>query len=311
VRVTRTAVIVAGLAVLAVGLVVYVAWGQQMSMAVRMLNAYRAARSFQARYPFFERNVAYHPQMEPRLDVYWPATGEGHSVLVFVHGGSWRDYNKDLFAPVAMKLVPEGLVVVIPDYTLYPEARYEQMAAEVAAALSWTLENAQDYGGDPRRVVVAGHSAGAHLAGLALLDERYLGAHGRRASDLCGLVGLSGVYDLQATYDYYLARGTEPRLILEVMGGRENLAAASPIEYVRANLPPVLLIHGTQDETVPASISREFHAALEQAGARSRLRLLAGAGHADYLLDAIGQERRPLVADLVAFVKECAVAVGD
>jgi acetyl esterase/lipase len=311
VRVTRTAVLLTGLALLAVGLAAYVAWGQQMSMAVRMLSAYRAARSFQARYPFFERNVAYHPQMEPRLDVYWPPTGQGHPVLVFVHGGSWRDYNKDLFAPVAMKLVPEGMVVVIPDYSLYPEARYEQMAAEVAAALEWTLENVQAYGGDPRRVVVTGHSAGAHRAALALLDERYLRAHGRSAGELCGLVGMSGVYDLQATYDYYLARGTEPQLILEVMGGRENLAAASPIEYVRAGLPPVLLIHGTEDETVPASISREFHAALEQAGTTSRLRLLAGAGHVDYLLDAIGHERRPLVADLVAFVEECAVTTGQ
>jgi acetyl esterase/lipase len=209
-----------------------------------------------------------------------------------------------------MKLVPEGIVVVIPDYTLYPGARYEQMAAEVAAALNWTLQNVAAYGGDPRRVVVAGHSAGAHLASLALLDERYLAAYGRSADELCGLIGLSGVYDVQAEYEYYAARGVEPLLILEVMGGRENLAAASPVQYVRPDLPPVLLIHGTEDETVPASISQEFQAALAQAGATSRLELLAGAGHSDYLLDAMGRKRAPLVAEVVDFAAECAAAAG-
>ncbi len=176
--------LLAGLALLALGLVAYLAWGEQISIAARLVKAYRAARSFQARYPHFERDVIFDPDMEPRLDVYWPPTGEGHPVLVFVHGGSWKDYSKDLFAPVAMKLVPEGIVVVIPDYTLYPEAGYEEMAAEVAAALNWTLENVAAYGGDPRRVVVAGHSAGAHLASLALLDERFLAAHDRRADEL-------------------------------------------------------------------------------------------------------------------------------
>ena len=309
-RGVRKAAVLAGLVLVVLALAAYAAWGQQISTAVRMVSAYRAARSFQARYPHFERDVAFDPEMKPRLDVYWPATGDGHPVLVFVHGGSWKDYKKDLFAPVAMKLVPEGMVVVIPDYTLYPEAGYEQMTAEVAAVLDWTLENAETYGGDPRRVVVAGHSAGAHLASLALLDERYLGVHGREADDLCGLVGMSGVYDVQAEYDYYAARGVAPRLIVEVMGGQENLAAASPVRYVRPDLPPVLLIHGTEDETVPPSIAREFQAALEQAGAASRLELLAGAGHTDYLLDALGGERGPLVAGLVDFAGRCRAEAG-
>jgi acetyl esterase/lipase len=305
----KTAVLI-GLAVLALGLGSYAVWGDHLSMAARMVSAYRAARTFQARYPHFERDVAFDPGMEPRLDVYWPTTGDEHPVLVFVHGGSWKDYDKDLFAPVAMKLVPEGMVVVIPDYTHYPDAGYEQMAAEVAAALNWTLESIQDYGGDPSRVVVAGHSAGGHLASLALLDERFLAVHGRSATELCGLVGMSGVYDVQAEYDYYARQGVMPQLIAEVMGGGDNLAAASPVRYVRPDLPPVLLIHGTEDETVPPSIAREFHTALKQAGAESRLDLMAGVGHSDYLLDALGRERAPLVAGLIAFVDQCAGAGG-
>lgn len=302
--------VLVGLALLALGLIVGLAWGKQISAAARLLNAYRAARSFQARYPYFERDVAFGPGAEPRLDVYWPATGEGHAALIFVHGGSWKDYDKNLFAPVAMKLVPEGMVVVIPDYTLYPEARYEQMVREVAAAVNWTLENIATYGGDPKRVVLTGHSAGAHLASLALLDERYLGAHGRHADELCGFIGMSGVYDVQAEYDYYAAQGLTPQLIVEVMGGRDNMAVASPIRYVRPDVPPVLLIHGTRDETIPASISQAFHAALEQAGATSTLELLEGAGHSDYLLDALAGESAPLVRDVVDFLDRCGSGVN-
>ena len=139
------AALLAGLTLLALGLVASLAWGRQISTAVRMVGAYRAARNFQASYPHLDRDVAFDPDMDPRLDVYWPATGEGHPVLFFVHGGSWKDYDKNLFAPVAMKLVPEGMVVVIPDYTLYPDARYEQMAGEVAHELNTPLANILGY----------------------------------------------------------------------------------------------------------------------------------------------------------------------
>lgn len=271
----------------------------------QLARAYYAAQRFYAQYEHLEKNVAFHPQMAPRLDVYSPPSGAGHPVLFFVHGGSWKDYDKELFAPVAMKLLPEKMVVVIPDYTLYPDAGYEQMAGEVAAALSWTLEQIDRYGGDPQRVVVAGHSAGAHLAGLALMDPRFLDAYGHSHAEVCGFVGMSGVYDVQAEYDYWLAKGSFPRVIVEVMGGQENFRQASPVHYVRADLPPILLIHGDKDETVPLSVATEFHAALQEVGATSALEVYLGLGHADYLFAALSQERSRLVADIAAFVGRC------
>jgi acetyl esterase/lipase len=271
----------------------------------QLARAYFAARRFHAQYEHLERNVAFHPQMAPRLDVYSPPSGTGHPVLFFVHGGSWKDYDKELFAPVAMKLLPEEMVVVIPDYTLHPDAGYEQMVDEVAAALSWTLEQIDQYGGDPGRVVVAGHSAGAHLAGLAVMDPRFLAAFGHSHAEICGFVGMSGVYDVQAEYDYWLTQGTFPRVIVEVMGGEDNFLQASPIHYVRPGLPPILLIHGQEDETVPLSIATDFHAALQAAGATSSLVAYPGLGHADYLFAALSQERAQLVADITAFVRRC------
>ena len=290
-------------ALAALGLGAAWVYREQIGWYVQLARAYLAARRFYNTYEHLERDVAFHPGMAPRLDVYSPPSGTGYPVLFFVHGGSWKDFHKELFASVAMKLVPEGMVVVIPDYTLYPDAGYEQMVDEVAAAVSWTLENIDAYGGDPGRVVVAGHSAGGHLAGLAVMDPRFLAAYGHSSAEIRGLIGMSGVYDVQAEYDYWVERGTYPEVIVEVMGGQESFAPASPLEYARPGLPPVLLIHGDRDETVPVSITTAFHAALLSAGADSDLDVYAGLGHADYLFAALGQERSRLVTDIATFVR--------
>jgi acetyl esterase/lipase len=283
----------------------WLAFGDQISFYVKLFQVMRTGERFYKQYPHQERDVAFHLDMAPRLDVYWPGEGEGYPVLIFVHGGSWKDYDKKLFAPVAQKLLPEGMVVVIPDYTLYPDATYEQMARETAAAIAWTLENAARYGGDPDRIIVAGHSAGAHLSGLAVLDPRYLEELGHSSDEICGWIGMSGVYDIQAEYDYWVDKGSTPEVMLEVMGGQQNFGQASPLSYVRAGLPPLLVIHGDEDETVPVAISTAFHAALQAAGAPSRLIVYPGAGHSDYLFAGLSEERAPIVDHIVQFVQSC------
>ena len=280
-------------------------FGKQIGFYLDLYRVHRMAQSFYAEYEHIARNVTFDPLLDPRLDVYSPATGTHNPVVVFVHGGSWKDYDKVLFAPVAFKLLPEEFVVVIPDYTLHPDAGYEQMAREVAAVLSWTLENIEAYGGDPEHVVIAGHSAGGHLLGLAVMDPRFLAATGHSSDEICGLVSLSGVYDIQAEYDFWLAKGVEPKVISEVMGGPENFAQASPISYVRAVLPPLLLIHGDEDKTVPDGISTRFHRALQTTGAQSELIIYPGKGHSDYLVSALSQSNAPLVAQISNFVRSC------
>lgn len=289
------------------GLVValYLVLGDTVVFYGRLLRAYHTSRRFYAEYPHLSRDVAFAPELEPRLDVYSPESGSDHPVLIFVHGGSWKDYNKELFAPVAMRLLPLGMVIVIPDYTLYPDAGYEQMATEVAAAVSWVRENIQDFGGDPERIVLAGHSAGAHLSGLVLTDPRFLSRTGHSSSEICGWIGLSGVYDVQAEYEYWVGKGHEPKIMLEVMGGEQNLIQASPIAHVRADLPPILLIHGDEDRTVPVQIAVDFQAALQQATATSRLTIYAGAGHSDFLFAGLTEETAPIVTDIADFVSGC------
>jgi acetyl esterase/lipase len=288
------------------GIWAYVRHGEDVAFAFQLLKAYLVSRRFYGSYEHLACDVAFDPEMATRLDVYSPPTGTAHPVLVFVHGGAWKDYHKELFAPLAMKLLPEEMVVVIPDYTLYPHAGYEQMAGEMAAAVSWTLERIDRYGGDPQRVILAGHSSGAHLAGLVMTDPRFLAAHGHSSEEICGLIGMSGVYDVEAEYDYWAARGPSPRLIERVMGGKEQFAVASPIRHVRAGLPPTLLIHGEKDKTVPVRIGIAFDEALRAAGSRSELKIYAGAGHTDFLFQALGADDSRLVSDIAGFVLGCA-----
>jgi acetyl esterase/lipase len=304
-RTRRSIYLGAAAVLLGAGAWLYGRHAADLAFLWHLLKAYRLGRSFYASYDHLARNVVFDPELAPRLDVYSPPEGGGHPVLVFVHGGSWKDYHKELFAPLAMELVPAGIVVVIPDYTLYPDATYEQMAHETAAAVSWTLENIERYGGDPGQVILAGHSAGGHLAGLVATDPRFLAAYGHSSDELCGLIGMSGVYDVQTEYDFWAAKGPRPMLIEKVMGGPDRFAVASPIDHVRADLPPILLIHGEQDRTVPASIAVAFEAALQAAGARSELKIYPGAGHTDYLFAAISAEQSRVVDDVTGFVRNC------
>jgi acetyl esterase/lipase len=295
------------LLVVVLGLIVALAliYGDTLAFYGRLFQAYSTARRFYGEYPHLVKDVAFDSQLGPRLDVYSPETGDNYPVLVFVHGGSWKDYDKKLFAPVAMRLLPLGMVVVIPNYTLHPDAGYEQMATELAAALRWTLEEIQNYGGDPQRVILAGHSAGGHLSGLVLMDPRFLGAYGHSSDEICGWIGLSGVYDVRAEYDYWANKGPEPKVILEVMGGEQHFTQASPITHIRADLPPILLIHGDEDRTVPVEIAMNLQEALESAGAQSQLNLYRNAGHSDFLFRGLADESAPIVTDIADFVQAC------
>src|SRR4029079_5518258 len=94
-------------------------------------------------------------------------------------------------------------------------------------------------------------------------------------------------------------------LLFQVFGGEENFARGSPQTFVHADTPPILLIHGEADETVPLSIGENFQMALAQTGAHSELKIYPGAGHAGLLFDALAQEKPQLFRDLVAFTKSC------
>ena len=301
-----------GLALLAAA-IAFIAfnWGE-ITFAWDLYKVKRVSDKFYADYPLLTKDIAFTDKSDVRLDLYRPDDAPGgpgdHPVFLFVHGGGWDEYDKLLHAPVAQKLLPEGMVVLIMDYTLYPNATYGQMTGEVADAIAWTIENVAQYGGDPARITVGGHSAGGHLAMLAAYDPQWLTATGHSLNEICGLVGIAGVYDVNAQMVFERSTGGTAPIMTAVMEGEPNFATASPITYVAqhgADSPPVHLIHGSADDTVPLSESDEFLAALQAAGIPSELTIYDGAGHTGLLLDAMVENPSRLVQDLSGFVNGC------
>jgi acetyl esterase/lipase len=194
---------------------------------------------------------------------------------------------------------------VTPGYTLHPDAGYEQMASEVAAAIAWTLENVDRYGGDPGRVTVAGHSAGGHLVALAAMDARFLSAYGHTSSEICGIIGLSGVYDVGLFVSFEQGNGREATDLVDVMGGSSSFARASPIHHVQGSLPPVLLIHGDDDRVVPIETTDNLYDALHKAGAQAWIEVYHGGGHVRYIHEAMLEDQARLISDLSRFVHTC------
>jgi acetyl esterase/lipase len=274
-------------------------------------NLWRASRAGDRYYENHEpgvRDLAFTDVSDVRLDVYSPDESGSYPVLVFVHGGGWNKYDKKLFAPVAMKLVPRDLVVVIPDYTLHPDAGYRQMAREVAASVAWTMNNIDVYGGDPDRIVLSGHSAGGHLSGLVAFDESWLAEHGHSPSELCGWVGLSGVYDIDAQMAFERETGGTAPVMTAVMGGEANFPAASPISYVgAADVPQGWLIHGAEDTTVPVSISHAMADALRAADVPVELLIYPESGHSDFLFEGLSDDNARVLEDLVAATESCSL----
>ena len=242
------------------------------------------------------RDVAFGDHPRQQLDVYAPPAARGAPTIVFWYGGSWRRGARTQYRFVAEALVREGFVVVLPDYRLAPEARFPDFVDDAARAVAWTHANVARLGGDPARLFVMGHSAGAYNAALVALDPSYLARAGAPADAVAGVIGLSGPYDI---------RPLRGRTIDAAFGPAATADAAQPAAFARPNAPPVLLIHGGKDGLVPPAHAQTLAAALHAAGARADLRVYPDIAHIDMVLGMSSRLRgaSPLIADIATFVR--------
>ena len=130
------------------------------------------------------------------LDIF-PAPAPAAPVLIFIHGGYWRALDKSDFSFIAPSFTADGAMVVVVNYDLCPAVSIEHIALQMAEAVAWTWRHAAEYGGDPQRLAVAGHSAGGHLAAM-LLSCRWKDLDAELpAQPLAGALSVSGLYDLE------------------------------------------------------------------------------------------------------------------
>lgn len=210
----------------------------------------------------FERHaaIAYGDDPRQQLDVYLPRHGarsDPPPVIVFFYGGRWQGGSRSSYLFAAEALTAQGFMVVVPDYRVYPAVRYPAFIEDGARAVAWTRREIGRYGGDPSRIFLMGHSAGAHIAAMLAYDESFLARQGLSRRDLRGFIGLAGPYDFLPL--------TDPRL-KAVFSSEPALERTQPIQYVRGGEPPSLLITGDGDTTVKPANTVRLAARLRQVG---------------------------------------------
>lgn len=243
------------------------------------------------------RGIAFGPLERQRMDVWRPReeARAGLPVVVFFYGGSWQSGARADYAFVAAELAERGFVVVVPDYRLHPQAGFPAFVHDAAAAVALARRMAPGWGGDPRRVVLMGHSAGAHIATLLALDPRYLAEAGDSRDRLAGVVGIAG------PYDFLPFTGADIRA---VFAGAADLRETQPVNFADGRGPPMLLLHGEADRTVLPRNSASLARVTRAAGGEVVLATYPGVGHVGIVLgfSSLFRDRAPVLADAVAFI---------
>jgi acetyl esterase/lipase len=243
-------------------------------------------------------NIAFGPDPQQRLDVYVPGTAAGpRPVVVFWHGGRWRYGDKTDYRFVGAALAESGYVVVVANYRHYPQVKMPGFMSDAAQAALWAAAHAAEFGGSQQRLYLMGHSAGAHLAALLTLDPRYFAAAGGPAPRIAGVIGLSGPYDFLPLL--------EPD-VQDMFGPPSIYPESQPINFVRADAPPMLLLHGLDDDTVRPKNSRNLAGALGALGVPVTMKLYPKVSHSDTVaaLTSLLRGRAPTLADIRAFVSQ-------
>ena len=251
-----------------------------------------------------ERGAAYGSHPRQRLDLYRPRSEGAEAaraplpVIIFLYGGSWQSGMREGYGFAGRALAARGFLVAVPDYRLVPEVRFPAFLEDNAHALRWVRANAGRFGGDPDRIVLVGHSAGAYSAAMLALDPRWLGEDRRSVR---GFVGLAG------PYDFLPLSGP---ITTAAFGQERDLASTQPVNFASAGDPPALLLHGEGDTLVQPRDSRRLAERLQAAGVDARVKLYPAIGHIG-MVTALARPlrgRAPVLEDIAAFAARVTAA---
>jgi acetyl esterase/lipase len=240
---------------------------------------------------------------EGKLDVYarrnpgaTPAQpGPPSPVVVFIHGGGWVQGTKEGSVLQAMTFLSMGYSMVNVEYRLANVSLAPAAIEDCRCALRWVVAHAKDYNFDPNRIVIAGPSAGGHLAlttgmlpASAGFDRSCYTTSEPHVAAIVDLFGITDIADLLEGPDKKPFPESWP-YTTQWVGNQPNRAeiarAASPLTYVRAGMPPVIMVHGDADNLVPYAHSIKLRDALQKAGVPNELITIPGGGHGNFAPD--------------------------
>jgi acetyl esterase/lipase len=229
-----------------------------------------------------------------RLDVYSPLKAVNRPVVIFWYGGSWVTGEKSHYRFVGTTLAEHGIVAVIPDYRLYPQVHFPAFDEDGARAVAWVESHIQEFGGDPHRIVLMGHSAGGHTAAFLAFNHEFLRKSGADPQYIVGLVGLSGTYELVPESDEERATFPSPYTVRDWQ----------PIRFVDDRSPPTLLLHGQNDKEVLPQEAIDLRDVMLRDHLRVELHLYPHRGHGDTVSSfaPVARWRTPAVEETLAFI---------
>lgn len=255
-----------------------------------------------------ERDIPYDTgNARQKLDLFMPRGVDDVPIVVFVHGGFWIRQAKDYFQPfvglygnVGIALARRGIGVAVIDYRLVPAVTFDEEYADVAHALAWVQDHIATRGGDPSRIVLAGHSAGGHMTALSAFDDARLAMHGVDVQAIRGYAPLSPILDLAALAAHPPAENAE--IVDQVFG--DDLAPYSPRTHFKAAIAPTLIMLGDRDleslkDQVPQAVDE-----LVALGAPVEYHVIANKDHDQLVIDFDSDDdpMTPILADFVDLV---------
>ncbi|WP_294535122.1 alpha/beta hydrolase [uncultured Rhodoblastus sp.] len=250
------------------------------------------------------RGLAYGPLARQKLDIYRPAPEiDRKAIVIFFYGGGWRRGERAVYRFVGAALAARGYTAVIPDYRLFPQSAFPDFMEDAALSYAWVQRHVATPR-ERRRIVLMGHSAGAHIAALLALDPHYLDEAAMGAPPPAAVVGLAGPYAFDPT--------TWPRTQKIFAAAAQNPESARPLAFASAKAPPMLLARGDKDGVVADFNADDMAKALEENGVFVENRIYPGLGHVGLVLTLSRpfRWRAPVLDDAIAFIETALKAPG-
>ena len=242
-------------------------------------------------------DIAYGNDARQKLDIYAPTAKAKtpRPVLIFFHGGAWRDGEREGYGFLGRAFAARGFVTVIADYRKAPKALFPAFVQDTASVVAWVHANVGNHKGDANRIYLMGHSAGAHIAMMTALDPQWLAADNLKPDIIKGVIGLAGPYD-------FLPLTTDSSKI--ALGQWPDLTETQPITYARADAPPLLLLTGDKDTVVKPRNSKVLSEKIQALGGQQQLKIYPGVDHADIIMAVARpfRNKAPVVEDVVNFI---------
>ena len=239
-----------------------------------------------------QKNIAYGDHKRQKLDVYSPTKPKANApTLVFFYGGAWDSGSKDDYRFVAQAFAEQGYPVIIPDYRLYPEIKFPDFLDDAAQSVKWSSDNTQS------PIVIMGHSAGAHIAAMLVLDEQYLDRIDMDRERLKAWIGLSGPYDFLPFTS---------RKVKSIFSSADNTDQTQPIHFADKKSIPTLLIHGLNDKRVLPRNSKNLAKVLKANETAVREHYYEDTSHAMTVgsISVRFREQTPSFDDILKFLDE-------